>query len=198
MKKLLTIFGAVGLTATGASSLVACHHKKVTTPKPDPQPTNITYDYEKLSDLAVYLCFFQYDQTTKKFTLRHGDLKEQKIFLLQDSQAISEKIWKVLGTKEFMLSKLIYYFSDKITAFFAKLGIALQTIAGQQVFSLENLEIFEFSPSTMVMTDNSHPNNVNLNWNLKFLLKHQDHQLSLNTAGSCIIPFVVLEILLNK
>ena len=31
MKKLLAIFGAVGLTATGVSSIVACHKEEITT-----------------------------------------------------------------------------------------------------------------------------------------------------------------------
>ncbi|AHF57813.1 hypothetical protein SPE_0688 [Spiroplasma eriocheiris CCTCC M 207170] len=197
MKKLLVIFGAVGFTVTSASNIIACHHQKLDETEHIPQPSDITYNYEKLSDLAVYLCFFEYNKTTKKFTLRTGDLSSQKIALLEDSEAISEKIWKVLGTKNFMLSKLIYYFADKITALFNKLGIEPEGSDEHQSFSLKDLEIYEFSPSKILMTNNSNPINVNLSWDLKFLLVHDKKQLSINTIGNCVIPFVVLEILLK-
>ncbi|WP_368486504.1 lipoprotein [Spiroplasma sp. DGKH1] len=71
MKKLLAILGAVGLTATGASSVVACDNhdnkaeKKNDNIKPGPKPTpvnpNPTYsdqDYTRLAQGIIGLNFF--------------------------------------------------------------------------------------------------------------------------------------------
>ncbi|AHF57812.1 lipoprotein [Spiroplasma eriocheiris] len=105
MKKIITILGSFGLIVTGTSNIIACHQQSE---DKNNAKNEITYDYDVLSDLALNLCFFAYDQTNQKFKLQTGALTYEICKISQPTEEITKAIWKEVGNQNFDFNKLIY------------------------------------------------------------------------------------------
>ncbi|AHF57814.1 lipoprotein [Spiroplasma eriocheiris] len=178
MKKLLAILGAVGLTATGASNIVACDNNKSEDKKdlpPDPNPTYNAKDYVTYAQGIIGVNFFDpnKDPSTPPLLTNTSFVVPTKIDY-KPSPTMDEGIIKAFG-KNFDVLQWIAAIQNE----YEKLATALHvnkehdSNLDKEVWNFDKIKIDSLNADNQYKF--SHTGDITkLAWNISIKLTHKN------------------------
>ncbi|WP_368486286.1 lipoprotein [Spiroplasma sp. DGKH1] len=173
MKKLLAIFGAVGLTATGASNIVACHKEETT--------TGITEEAQKAINSYITFTFVSHLFTKNSDGSYSLAQKGQGTLSLIPDNIMDMNSAKINGVDipmSILSATGIVYLGNFITS----LGFNSESLDPMGNYDLSQITIGEKGTSTFVKTGDD--TKFTANWNVNVDLTSGDKTINFTNSGS--------------